>query len=113
MSDNVTAIKGFADLFSPDSDAFTHMEAVARETFSRYGFTELRTPILERTELFCRGIGTETDVVQKEMYTFPDRKGRDAFTGEDSKRIKRISDSTERNRKNEFINRLGKGISPA
>ena len=44
MSDNVTAIKGFADLFSPDSDAFTHMEAVARETFSRYGFTELRTP---------------------------------------------------------------------
>ena len=37
----------------------------------------------------------------------------DAFTGEDSKRIKRISDSTERNRKNEFINRLGKGISPA
>ena len=45
MSDNVTAIKGFADLFSPDSDAFTHMEAVARETFSRYGFTELRTPI--------------------------------------------------------------------
>ena len=76
MSDNVTAIKGFADLFSPDSDAFTHMEAVARETFSRYGFTELRTPILERTELFCRGIGTETDVVQKEMDTFPDRKGR-------------------------------------
>ena len=76
MSDNVTAIKGFADLFSPDSDAFTHMEAVARETFSRYGFTELRTPILERTELFCRGIGTETDVVQKEMYTFEDREGR-------------------------------------
>ncbi len=76
MSDNVTAIKGFADLFSPESDAFTHMEAVARDTFSRYGFTELRTPILERTELFCRGIGTETDVVQKEMYTFPDRKGR-------------------------------------
>ena len=64
MSDNVTAIKGFADLFSPESDAFTHMEAVARDTFSRYGFTELRTPILERTELFCRGIGTETDVVQ-------------------------------------------------
>lgn len=57
MSDNVTAIKGFADLFSPDSDAFTHMEAVARETFSRYGFTELRTPILERTELFAGASG--------------------------------------------------------
>lgn len=76
MSDTVTAIKGFADLFPPESDAFTHMEAVARDVFSRYGFTELRTPLLERTELFCRGIGTETDVVQKEMYTFPDRKGR-------------------------------------
>ena len=60
MSDNVTAIKGFADLFSPDSDAFTRMEGIAREIFSRYGFTELRTPILERTELFCRGIGNET-----------------------------------------------------
>lgn len=76
MSDTVTAIKGFADLFPPESDAFTYMEAVARDVFSRYGFTELRTPLLERTELFCRGIGTETDVVQKEMYTFPDRKGR-------------------------------------
>ena len=79
MSDNVTAIKGFADLFSPDSDAFTHMEAVARETFSRYGFTELRTPILERTELFCRGIGTETDVVQKEMFEVKGQKGKDVF----------------------------------
>ena len=76
MSEHVTAIKGFADLFSPESDTFTHMERVARDVFFRYGFTELRTPLLERTELFSRGIGTETDVVQKEMYTFPDRKGR-------------------------------------
>ncbi|MEG2139815.1 MAG: ATP phosphoribosyltransferase regulatory subunit, partial [Bilophila sp.] len=58
MSDTVTAIKGFADLFPPESDAFTHMETVARDVFSRYGFNELRTPLLERTELFCRGIGT-------------------------------------------------------
>ncbi len=76
MSEHITAIKGFADLFSPESDTFTHMESVARDIFFRYGFTELRTPLLERTELFSRGIGTETDVVQKEMYTFPDRKGR-------------------------------------
>ena len=75
MSD-IKAIKGFEDMFSPQSDAFTHLEAVARRVFFRYGYEELRTPILERTELFCRGIGTETDVVQKEMYTFPDRKGR-------------------------------------
>ncbi len=73
---NITAIKGFEDRFSPESDVFTHIERVARETFFRYGYTELRTPVLEHTELFCRGIGTETDVVQKEMYTFPDRKGR-------------------------------------
>lgn len=72
----INAIKGFADLFSPESDTFTYMESVARELFPRYGYKELRTPIVEHTELFSRGIGTETDVVQKEMYTFPDRKGR-------------------------------------
>ncbi len=70
------SIKGFADLFSPQSLLFTRMENIARETFSRFGYEELRTPIMEFTELFCRGIGTETDVVQKEMYTFPDRKDR-------------------------------------
>ncbi len=69
-------IKGFADLFSPESDAFSFMEGVARATFAAYGYTELRIPVMEHTELFSRGIGTETDVVQKEMYTFPDRKGR-------------------------------------
>ena len=73
---SITAIKGFEDRFSPASDQFTFIESCAREIFFRYGYTELRTPILEHTELFCRGIGTETDVVQKEMYTFPDRKGR-------------------------------------
>ncbi len=73
---NVKKIKGFADLFSPESDVFTFMENTARDVFSSYGYGELRTPILERTELFCRSIGTETDVVQKEMYTFPDRKNR-------------------------------------
>lgn len=72
----ITKIKGFADLFPPESDVFTRMESVARQVFGRYGFVELRTPILERTDLFCRSIGTETDVVQKEMYTFPDRKDR-------------------------------------
>lgn len=73
---SIQSIKGFADLFSPESDAFTHMENVARNLFRRFGYMELRTPIMEHTELFSRGIGTETDVVQKEMYTFPDRKGR-------------------------------------
>lgn len=72
----IQTIKGFADMFAPQSDAFTFLENTARTLFSRYGYSELRTPIVERTELFCRSIGTETDVVQKEMYTFPDRKDR-------------------------------------
>lgn len=73
---SIARIKGFADMFPPDSDQFTRIENTARQVFGRYGFVELRTPLLEFTELFCRSIGKETDVVQKEMYTFPDRKGR-------------------------------------
>ncbi|MFW5489395.1 MAG: histidine--tRNA ligase [Desulfovibrio sp.] len=69
-------IKGFADMFPPDSDRFTFLENTARSVFFKYGFGELRTPILERTEVFAKGIGEDTDVVGKEMYTFPDRKGR-------------------------------------
>lgn len=72
----LSRIKGFADLFPPESAAFTRMETCGRDIFTRYGFAELRTPLLEFTGLFQRSIGAETDVVQKEMYTFPDRKGR-------------------------------------
>lgn len=72
----VNKIKGFFDLFPPESTSYTFMEDKAREIFSRYAYQELRTPILEHTELFARSIGQETDVVQKEMYTFPDRRGR-------------------------------------
>ena len=60
----------------PNPVSFSFIEATAREVFARYGYKELRVPVLERTELFSRSIGEETDVVQKEMYTFPDRKGR-------------------------------------
>lgn len=67
---------GFVDLFPPQSDTFTSIEAQARSVFARYCCQELRTPLIEFTELFIRGIGTETDVVQKEMYTFADRKDR-------------------------------------
>ena len=72
----VSSVKGFADLFPPESSRFTSIEAAAHRIFSRYGYMELRTPIVEYTDLFCRSIGEETDVVQKEMYTFPDRKQR-------------------------------------
>lgn len=76
MSEKFSRIKGFADLFEPDSSVFTLLETTARKIFFRYGFRELRTPILEYTDLFQRGIGEETDVVQKEMFSFPDSKGR-------------------------------------
>jgi len=72
----IQKIKGFADLFPEDAAVFTRMETVARDIFSRYAFGELRTPVLERTELFQKSIGEDTDVVGKEMFTFPDRKGR-------------------------------------
>lgn len=72
----IKAIKGFADLFPDESRFFRIMEEAAREVFSRYGYGELRTPLMEFTDLFVRGIGTETDVVQKEMYTLRDSKGR-------------------------------------
>lgn len=68
--------KGFADMFEPASTTFSFLEDAAGRVFSAYGYGELRTPIMERTALFARGIGEETDVVQKEMYTFPDKKGR-------------------------------------
>ena len=72
----IQKIKGFSDLFSPESTVHTLMENLARQVFGTYGCQEVRVPILEKTELFARSIGEETDVVQKEMYTFADRKGR-------------------------------------
>lgn len=73
---SISRINGFADLFDSDTAVFDFMEATCRDVFSRYGFKAVRVPIMEYTELFARGIGTETDVVQKEMYTFPDAHGK-------------------------------------
>lgn len=73
---SIQKIKGFADLFPPESALYVQMEQTARDIFSRFGFYEIRLPLVERTELFARSIGGETDIVQKEMYTFADRKGR-------------------------------------
>src|SRR5262245_47446077 len=64
----------FVDKVDDQMEGWNLIEQTARETFRRYGFDEIRTPIIERTELFERGIGTETDV-NKEMYTFEDRDG--------------------------------------
>jgi histidyl-tRNA synthetase len=61
------------DIFGDEAVLFQKMEKAARKIFQRFGFEELRTPILEEKELFSRALGTETDVVQKEMYEFLDR----------------------------------------
>ena len=66
-------LRGTHDIFGDDALSFQRIEAAAREVFKNFGFTELRTPILEEKELFTRALGTETDVVQKEMYEFEDR----------------------------------------
>jgi histidyl-tRNA synthetase len=67
------AIKGTRDLLPPETELWNRVEQTAREVFSTYGFGEIRPPIFEPTELFARAVGGETDIVSKEMYTFPDR----------------------------------------
>jgi histidyl-tRNA synthetase len=66
------AVKGVRDILPPDSALWNRVEGKAREIFGRYGYREIRLPIFEHTELFARSIGEETDVVSKEMFTFPD-----------------------------------------
>src|SRR5512147_655094 len=72
----IQAIKGVKDILPADMPAWQHLEATARQLFEDYGFSEIRVPIFEYTELFARSIGTSTDIVEKEMYTFEDRDGR-------------------------------------
>lgn len=67
---------GTADIFEDEARRWRRMERTAAEVFGRYGYGELRTPIFEYTEVFQRGLGDETEVVRKEMYTFTDRGGR-------------------------------------
>ena len=67
------AVRGTRDLLPPETELWNHVERTARAVFARYGFGEIRTPMFEATELFVRGVGEETDVVSKEMYTWEDR----------------------------------------
>src|SRR6201990_1730300 len=71
----IRAIKGTRDLLPPDTAVWNRVERIAREVFQAYNYHEIRTPILEETQLFARGVGQETDIVSKEMYTFEDRDG--------------------------------------
>jgi len=69
----IKAVKGTRDILPPSSAVWNHVEAVAREVFRTYNYQEIRTPIFEETALFARGVGEDTDIVGKEMYTFADR----------------------------------------
>jgi histidyl-tRNA synthetase len=71
----IKLIRGFKDILPGDVEAWQHIEKQARSLFDDFGYREIRIPIMERTELFARSIGEDTDIVEKEMYTFPDRKG--------------------------------------
>jgi len=67
------AVRGTRDLLPPETALWNRIEATARSVFARYNFGEIRTPVFEDTALFARGVGEETDIVSKEMYTWEDR----------------------------------------
>jgi histidyl-tRNA synthetase len=69
----IKAIRGTRDLLPPETALWNFVEAACRDVFRDYNFQEIRTPIFESTELFARGVGEETDIVSKEMYTWEDR----------------------------------------
>jgi histidyl-tRNA synthetase len=73
QSSTLKAVRGTRDLLPPETALWNHVESVARKVFARYGFGEIRTPVFEATELFARGVGEETDIVSKEMYSWEDR----------------------------------------
>lgn len=75
----LTAVKGFNDILPDESGRWQHIEQTARRVFELNGFGEIRVPVMEKTELFCRSIGDATDIVEKEMYTFTD-KGENSVT---------------------------------
>lgn len=72
---SITAVKGFNDMLPSETPVWQFIEETARRVFTRFGFSEIRVPVVEKTELFCRSIGDATDIVEKEMYTFSDKGG--------------------------------------
>lgn len=71
----INAIRGFNDIMPWEVKKWHFIEDAARGLFESFGFSEIRVPVLEKTELFVRSIGESTDIVEKEMFTFPDRHG--------------------------------------
>ena len=73
MSNSIQAVRGMNDILPAETVIWQHIETVVRDVLFSYGYQEIRTPIVEKTELFKRSIGEATDIVEKEMYTFLDR----------------------------------------
>lgn len=75
MANTIQAIRGMHDVLPSETPLWQYAEAIIREVLAAYGYSEIRMPIVEKTELFKRSIGEVTDIVEKEMYTFEDRNG--------------------------------------
>src|SRR5579863_5343772 len=76
MPAKITAPRGTQDILPPQSARWSALEARIRQLAAQFGYGEARTPIFESTDLFVRGVGDTTDIVEKEMYTFEDKGGR-------------------------------------
>lgn len=79
-TEKLTAVKGMNDVLPPDSAMVEWLEAKVRVLMARYAYRNIRTPVVERTPLFVRGLGEVTDIVEKEMYCFEDRLNGDSLT---------------------------------
>lgn len=71
----ITKVRGVRDILPGETPVWRFLEGAARLVFAHYGYQELRTPIFEKTELFARAVGSTSDIIEKEMYTFSDRSG--------------------------------------
>ena len=90
------APRGTKDILPGEVGAWTHVERVIRGLCDRYGYKEIRTPHFEHTELFQRGIGDGTDVVDKEMYTFTDRGDRGLTLRPENTRLRHAAQGARR-----------------
>jgi len=80
MSETIHAIRGMNDVLPADAHLWEFLETTVHDVFRQYGYANIRTPIVERTELFVRGVGEVTDIVEKEMYSFVDTMNGDKLS---------------------------------
>jgi len=105
----IKAVRGTRDLLPPETAVWNFVEEKVREVFRAYNFQEIRTPIFEATELFARGVGEETDIVSKEMYTWEDGGSktlpRGAIDWFDAMNFRNVGSAQA------FLDSVGKGIA--